>query len=470
MSWLNRLLSDRNRAVWPTAFASLFVVIIFLLGGASRGDVLSLPILRAFAGAILVLLLVLVWPRLAVARPHLIFLSVVAAVILLQLVPFPFEFWSALPGRQVQVELDAAAKLGQLARPVTFDPFSAWNTLFSLLIPAASLATFVLVNERGQRQLLGVLLVILGFAMVIGLGQLVSGGDSALYLYRITNRDSAVGFLANRNHHALLLSCILPLLALWLSSTSGKVDQVRLYQLVAVVGVAFTIPSIVMTGSRAGLILMVIGLAAAVAVYRAPTAVVQRRDRKIELFDVRKLAAGAIALGLVASWSTGRLTAFDRLDFQSASEVDRLAMLPTLWEMAVEYFPFGGGAGSFVALFRMHEPFDLLNSSYYNHAHNDVLEVLIEFGVIGLILMICAILWWFRAALRLVRSTVERRSGFVWQAGHCGLWILLMCAIASIADYPLRVPAVQMVACLAVIWVTLASRGATSDVVNRATQ
>jgi O-antigen ligase len=305
---------------------------------------------------------------------------------------------------------------------------------------------------------------------VIGLGQLVSGGDSPLYLYRITNRDSAVGFLANRNHHALLLSCILPLLALWLSSASGKVDQVRLYQLVAVIGVAFTIPSIVMTGSRAGLILMMVGLVAAVAIYRAPTAVIQRRDRKIELFDVRKLTAGAIALGLLASWTTGRLTAFDRLDFRSTSEVDRLAMLPTLWEMAVAYFPFGGGAGSFVALFRMHEPFDLLNASYYNHAHNDVMEVLIEFGVIGLLFMICAILWWCRAALRLARSSADRRSTFVWQAGHCGLWILLMCALASIADYPLRVPAVQMVACLAAIWVTLATHAITADIVNRSTQ
>src|SRR3546814_1807271 len=93
--------------------------------------------------------------------------------------------------------------------------FRSWNALFSLVVPAAALACLALAGDAAGRGLVTLLLVIAAVAAVLGILQLVGSSNSITYLYRITNRDSSVGLMANRNHHALLLACVMPLIALW---------------------------------------------------------------------------------------------------------------------------------------------------------------------------------------------------------------------------------------------------------------
>src|SRR3546814_11033701 len=86
---------------------------------------------------------------------------------------------------------------------------------------------------------------------------------------------------------------------------------------------------------------------------------------------------------IVASLFAGRATSFDRLAATGEGEIDRLGMFPVLWRMMVDHFPFGMGAGSFVPLFKLYEPDSFLNPSYYNHAHNDFIALLIDTGIFG---------------------------------------------------------------------------------------
>jgi O-antigen ligase len=445
--------SSPLRWLRPEWLLPLFVAFVFLTGGSARHDVASLPLLRGLSATVLVAVLALHWQQIAEVRRPLLAVAVAALVVLIQIVPLPHGIWTLLPGHDIVEQVDAATGVGAIARSWSLNPFGSWNALFSLLVPAAALVCLAASGEAAGRPLVTFLLIIITIAAVFGIFQLVGNGQSATYFYRITNRDSAVGLMANRNHHALLLACAMPLIALWMSHWRGRARSFVGYQITAGVALALLFPLIALTGSRAGLVLGAIGFVAALCLYHAPDYARTRRDVRVLQIDVRiiwtAMVVGLLGLSLLA----GRATSFDRLVSMSTQEIDRVALLPTLWRMVTDYFPFGSGAGSFVPLFKIVEPEALLNPSYYNHAHNDFVELLIEHGIFGAILIIVAALAWARAAVSIWRADETARRSFRWRAGATGLWIVLLCAVASIVDYPLRVPSFQLLVAICVLWI-----------------
>lgn len=445
--------SSPLRWLRPEWLLPLFVVIVFLTGGSARHDVASLPLLRGLSATVLVGVLALHWQKVAEVRRPLLVIAAAAFVVLIQIIPLPFGLWTLLPGRDLVEQVDAATGVGAIARPWSLNPFGGWNALFSMLVPAAALVSLSASGESAGRPLVTVLLVVVTIAAVFGIFQLVGNSQSATYFYRITNRDSAVGLMANRNHHALLLACAMPLIALWMSHWRGRARSFVGYQITAGVALALLFPLIALTGSRAGLVLGAIGFVAALCLYHAPDYARTRRDVRVLQIDVRiiwtAMVVGLLGLSLLA----GRTTSFDRLVSMSGQEIDRVALLPTLWRMVTEYFPVGSGAGTFVPLFKLFEPESFLNPSYYNHAHNDFVELLIEHGIFGAILIVVATLAWAWATWSLWRADETARRCFHWRAGATGLWIVLLCAVASIVDYPLRVPSFQLLVAICVLWI-----------------
>lgn len=455
--------SSPLRWLRPEWLLPLFVTFVFLTGGSARHDVASLPLLRSVSATVLVAVLALYWRQVAEVRLPLLAIAVAALVVMIQIVPLPHGVWTLLPGHDIVEQVDAATGVGAIARPWSLNPFGGWNALFSMLVPAAALVCLSASGESAGRPLVTVLLVVMTVAAVFGIFQLVGNAQSATYFYRITNRDSAVGLMANRNHHALLLACAMPLIALWMSHWRGRARSFVGYQITAGVALALLFPLIALTGSRAGLILGAIGFVAALCLYHVPDYARTRRDVRVLQIDVRiiwtAMVVGLLALSLLA----GRATSFDRLVAMSDQEIDRVALLPTLWRMVTEYFPFGSGAGSFVPLFKLFEPEAMLNPSYFNHAHNDFVELMIEHGIFGAGLIVAAALAWTGAAWSIWRADETARRSFRWRAGAAGLWILLLCAVASTVDYPLRVPSFQLLVAICVLWIIRSLQRPASD-------
>ncbi|MCU0729849.1 MAG: O-antigen polymerase, partial [Sphingopyxis sp.] len=191
-----------------------FAVILFLMGGGSRDDIASLPLLRPLAVALLTAAIIAApadawtpyrWPLMA--------LGAAALVVALQLVPLPPAMWQALPGRDIIIGIDRLAGLDGTWRPLNMAPSRGWNALFALAVPAAMLAVMIKAGEDAWAKL-PVVLVLVGLGSgVLGALQLLSPGDGPLYLYRITNNDAAVGLFANRNHNAMFIACQFPLIA-----------------------------------------------------------------------------------------------------------------------------------------------------------------------------------------------------------------------------------------------------------------
>jgi hypothetical protein len=415
------------------AFAVLacLLVAVFALGGGSRHDIASLAWLRPLAClAAAVGVLGLDRETLRAYRVPFALLMAFAALMAVQLVPLPPSLWHQLPDRDGIARIDAAVGLADTWRPITFSPTKTANSLASVIVPVAVLVLYGQLTERRRRDILIMLVALAVASAGIGFLQVFAGGDSGLYLYAVTQRDAAVGLFANRNHHTVFLAAA-TLIALHLAMVrpAGGLLRVLCFAAAAVLVIA-----VVGNVSRGGL------LSLGVALMLVPLAIdVRERRAKAALFVLS-------ALGVVLLFAfSGRSPAFARLLADSAGEDARLRILPSLIEMAHTHQPFGTGFGAFEYAYRIDEPAALVVRNYFNNAHNDWLQVAIEGGVPGMVLLAVALAAIAVRAVRLSRARPDPDVAWAW----LGLAILAVFGFASVFDYPLRVPSIMTVATIA---------------------
>jgi hypothetical protein len=300
-------------------------------------------------------------------RPAFWFLGALAVLILLQLVPLPPALWRALPGHDRYLEAALAAGEPQPWRSLNLTPDRGWNSLFSLLPPAAAMFAASRLRMRDQGAVLLALIAIVMASAVIGLAQVSAGGDDALRFYAAPPTGAAVGLFANRNHQALLIACGLPMLGLFTERARADRAKRRLHSALALTGGAFLLLTIPTTGSRAGLLLA--GIALPGALLLAWPAI---RDRAKDLSPrYRQLAAGGglvVLLALIAAALTfSRAESVQRLFAMDPVEDARVRLLSPLLGMIRDFLPFGSGFGSFDPVYRGYEPFENLAVTFMNH-------------------------------------------------------------------------------------------------------
>jgi O-antigen ligase len=362
---------------------------------------------------------------------------------LLQLIPLPPSAWSALPGRQLAVDVYRSAGMALPWHPLTLTPQHTWNAFFFLLSPLAAL---ILALALTPAQLPRVIAILVGFAMLsAGIGALQALGTPGLHLYAITNRDAAVGLLANRNHAALLCACTLSLLGLYTGASSSPASLARLKGAAAVLAALLLVVMILLTGSRAGLAWIALALPMMLWV----------RGRPVQSGGLaapwRRMAAVAVVVSIVAAFVLlDRAPALLRLAETGGSSELRLHAAPAIWQAVRDHWPWGSGIGSFVEVYGIYEPQGLLGIAYLNHAHNDVLELLLTGGVPAALIAVAA-------AGALVRASVARNTAPAnddepaenprW--ARAGWSIVILLSLASLVDYPLRTPILALLLAVA---------------------
>jgi hypothetical protein len=206
-----------------------FIMLTFLTGGAARGDVQSLVILRPAAVVFCAIgLWSLSWAEVRAYKFLFSLAAAVFALVALHLIPLPPSIWGALPGRAFIVEIDKGAELGLVWRPISMVPAATRNALYALFIP---LATLILAVQIGRERRFQILIVFISVGLasgLLGMLQVVSAPDGPLYFYDVTNNGSAVGLFSNRNHQAMWLACLFPMLAVFACAGVNSFDQSRL--------------------------------------------------------------------------------------------------------------------------------------------------------------------------------------------------------------------------------------------------
>lgn len=432
---------------------AVFLALVFATGGASRSDVQSLLVLypasAIFCGLALSTLRFehIIENRLLVGG-----LSAVIVLALTHLVPMPPQFWKLLGGAN-----DLASVLGQTSVLVGWKPFTpvtsnGWQSALSLTTPMVIVLLGVQLRQIDLFRLLLVVIGLISLSGFIGLLQAIGDPNGSLYFYSITNNGSAVGLFANRNHAATMLGCLFPLLAVYALSTNGSVGLHRSRQLSCALIVVVTIPLILITGSRSGLISAILGLAGGAVLYRTSARDNASKSQAIKKVSIIAQGTGALALiGVVylTYWSS-RAEAIERLFLLASDQNLRAEFVNVSLGLFWSYFPFGIGSGSFAEIYQAVEPNQLLNPTRLNRVHNDWVELAVTFGLPGLLLAVLFTIFYLKHSYRIWRfGDGSRRSIMVARMAGVGILIL---AIASLSDYPLRTPTTMSVFALFTLW------------------
>ncbi|UIJ44425.1 O-antigen ligase family protein [Sphingomonas cannabina] len=416
---------------------------LWLAGGASQAGVLGQAVVRTAAWAAIILFFLFGERVSPIAWPVALLMGAALAIALLQIIPLPPAVWQALPGRQPLIEAAVASGQTQPWRPLSIVPDATLNAAFSLVVPFAVLLLVVGLRENEQRWLPGMLLIGVLLSSLVGLLQF-SGApfDNPFVNDSVGEVD---GTFANRNHFAMFtaLGCLIA--PVWAFS-AGSVSRWRAPTALGLL-LLFAL-TILASGSRAGIIVgglgIVIGLVLAWSRIR-------RRLTTYPRWVTWVLVAGvvaAIGIAVLLSVAAGRAVSINRVFVADTGTDMRVRALPTVLAMVQEYFPFGAGLGTFDPVFRMHEPLGLLKPTYLNHVHNDWLEIVLDTGLAGLLLLLAAVGWWLWASVQAWWLRPDRHHPLP----RLGSAMLLLIFVASIFDYPLRTPMMMAMAVIAGIW------------------
>jgi O-antigen ligase len=440
------------------------------MGGSQQMGTQSIVILRPVAALLCGYGLWALKPG-QVAQYRYLFglLAAAAGLCVLHLIPLPPKIWHVLPGRALVTEIDQAAGLDGIWRPIAMVPYAARNALFSLLIPTATLLLAIGLDKRERAALLPWLIGIGMVSGVIGLLQVLGPTDGPLYFYRVTNEGWAVGLFANRNHAAVFLACLFPMLAVFASQPAANLHRAQFRLWLAMAGGLVLVPMIVASGSRAALLIMIMGLAVLPAIYRKPHLLHGRDSRPVRRLRKRLpyiVAAIVTVTLLLIALMFSRTSALDRLAVGAVSGDMRTQVWGKIFADVWRYFPIGSGVGSFIEVYQIHEPDAALQPTYLNHAHNELLEVALTTGLPGLLLLAAVLIGWARASFCAWRAHADQPGV---QFGRMASIVLLMLFFASIPDYPLRTPSLACFATIAALWLAESARGEASKRVDAST-
>lgn len=421
------------------------LVVLWLSGGASRADVIGQVIVRAASWAILVALILFGRPpQLRPVAPVAAFLLAAIALLVIQLIPLPPPIWTGLPGRDLLEQAAVISRQDQPWRPLSISPGATLNALSSLIVPVLALLLIASLDLNSQWRIAVLLLGLIVASSLLGLLQF-SGGRFDHPLINDVPTSVSASF-ANRNHFALFAAIGCLLAPAW---AFREESRARWKGPVAIGLVLLFVLIILATGSRTGMLVGVLGTGLGVLNVRRQIASELRRLPRAIAIGVLAAGAAVLAAAVILSVTLGRALSLDRaLSLEMGQDMRRRA-LPTVWDMIGSYFPFGSGFGAFDPVYRMHEPDSLLGLAYFNHAHNDFLEVLLDGGLAGLLLLVAAIVWWLWRSVKVWRS--RNPADLLPRLGSA---ILLLTLVASITDYPARTPMIMAVVVIAAIWLS----------------
>lgn len=427
---------------WSPALALFLLLLgaLWVAGGASHADVTGQVMTRGTAWALLVLAILLgARPIIAGAEAAFWLLLATILLVLLQLVPLPPTIWTALPGREALL----GASPGEAAwRPWSIVPSPTINAASSLIVPVVTFTLVSALRDEEKAWLPTILLGVIFLSMLVGLLQF--SGFAIDNPFINDSRGAVSGTFANRNHFALFLSLGCLITPVWVFAGRQRAGWRAPVALALITLFALTILA---TGSRAGMLTGLLALVLGLALCWHDARRALRGAPRWVFPALIAAIIGVVTLFVLVSIAADRAESVRRAFEMDAGQDMRARGLPTVLSMIAAYFPVGAGFGGFDPIFRLHEPFSLLKPTYFNHAHNDFLEIVLDGGLAALLLLLVAIGWYIIVSIR-----AWRESGRYSALPKLGSAILLLVFVASAFDYPARTPMMMAMIVVATSW------------------
>lgn len=401
------------------ASAGLLLLVALALGGRAQGGFDSV----VHAAALPVIGLALWrWRFELMGRWQKLMLAVLVgamALAVLQLLPIPVGWYETLPGRQQVV-----ADLGRAGMAPDFLPLSVdrWATLRTLVALACFTAMWMLCTtlEHGDRVRLAKLALLAALPLVII-------GFAQASLKRDTT--GATAWFANRNHYASLMAMLVPLA--FAAAREDRAQRHRAWSVAWLVTAALLLLAAALSFSRAGF---------ALACLAAVAAVLVGGDIRRSARSIAPLLAVGLALAAIGYFASDRLAA----RFASDVVTDlRWQFLANGWTVLVSWLPWGSGLGTFAVVYGAAEGTQsLAEFSRASHAHNEIVQVGIEAGWLGLGLLGLFV----GTVVAAAASRIRRHGRNAWATAAAVA--IAVALLHSLVDYPLRTYACSMLLAL----------------------
>lgn len=362
-------------------------------------------------------------------------------LIVVQLIPLPPSLWTAIPGRESVAE--GFRLLGQPLPwlSISLSPYDTAATALTMLPPVAVLTAMLVAGAYRASWIAIAILVGTFAAVLLGALQVGSSNQTVLpwYLYENTNLGQATGFFANSNHMATLLVVSVPLLFAVVADLRTEAKNAKAASavlLLAVAGILVLLVGIALNGSLA------IFLFGPVVTIVSATMLMPRGTRLRRPLTAAALVASVGILAVYMTPLQDKLISSNANSFESRQR---------LWSNTVpaiaDNLALGSGVGSFARLYPQYEDQAAVTRTRPNHAHNDYLEIALETGIPGILLVVAFLLWWGRRMVPIWRSAAADPYAL---AGSIASAAIL---VHSFVDYPLRTAAIStiMACCLALI-------------------
>lgn len=436
------------------AVAPAYMFFCLLLGGSSQG-VWGNAILRLLA------VMLIAWAIIdrrdeVLARPVKQLLAIAGLAILLialQLIPLPVTAWTSLPGRELVVDGLRLLGVNPPAMPVSLYPTDSLAALLALLPPLGMIAAMACLGAYRNDWLAAALIGGTAAGVLLGVLQASSPDpeNSFWYPYRHSNFGVATGFFANSNHMANLLLIAIPFIAALGSSVREGAKDVRLRSATLAMvggGLVVIILGLILNGSLAGYGLLLPVILASLLLLFAP----RIASAKSWLIGIALVSFAAMAL-LWLSPVGGRLGTTEA----ETSVTSRQEILRDSVALINRFGPTGSGLGTYERVYALGENPAAVDRVYVNHAHNDYVELAVETGLPGVILLLLFLGWWGIAVWRMLKSPAADQYAF---AGAIGSAAVLL---HSLVDYPLRTGAISTAFAMCLMLIVLSRRTAKGE-------
>jgi O-antigen ligase len=425
------LLGGSSQGVWGNAFLRLLAIVLIAWAIIDRREESIPGPVKQLAGLI----------------------AAAVLLVVLQLVPLPVTVWTALPGRELVVDGFRLLGLDLPPMPVSLAPTDSLAAVLALLPPLGMIAAIAWLKAYRNDWLAAALIGGTAAGVLLGVLQASSPDpeNSFWYLYRRSNFGVATGFFANSNHMADLLLVAIPFIAALGSSVREGAKDVRMRSATLAMvggGLVVVILGLILNGSLAGYGLLLPVILASLLLLFAP----RLASAKSWLIGIGVISIVATAL-LWLSPVGGRVgTAESAMSVTSRKEIlhhsvgiiDRFGLI-------------GSGLGTYQRVYALGENPAAVDRVFVNHAHNDYLELAVETGLPGTLVLLLFLGWWGVAVWRMLISPAADQYAY---AGAIGSAAVLL---HSLVDYPLRTAAISSAFAMCLMMIVLSRRTAKGD-------
>jgi putative inorganic carbon (HCO3(-)) transporter len=381
------------------------------------------------------------WLGLAKYKTSILIWLAFLFICLLQILPLPASLIELISPNRLSNHLNLASPMPWYYLSTDLGQ-SQISFIKSLGYFCVFLSCLVLIdNEKHIRRLLLVLLLSGTFQAIYGVLEVLSGSGFSL-VFDFPINGPATGSFVYKNHFAnFLLLCLSAGFGLMVIDIEiNKSQQSRDWRISLIstllssktlvrLCLAIMVIALVMSRSRMGNVAF---FSAIIGVSVFTLLLDRKKSKGLGILIVSMLI---IDLFIVSQWF-GLDKVQQRLAATSLSQEKRDEVVLDSLPIVKNHPIIGTGAGSYYSVFPGYKK-SIINS-FYDHAHNDYLQMLIEYGVLGFVFLGLLVLFSFIKAMTALKknaSPISKGTAFACLLAFLGMLIHIF------VDFPLQAPA-----------------------------